>query len=89
MPVNTKELQLMENGASLSVGGAVQKHWSLKTNDTATAVQADGYFDGCGVDAGDLIYATVNMGGATPSFRLYGVTVGGGDVTVVTVAQNT
>lgn len=65
-------------------GNINQIYW-YRTNDADTVVEGDGYFDGVlndGLNVGDLIFAEVDVDG-TEELKLYRVTVGGADVTVV------
>jgi hypothetical protein len=73
----------------IAQGGAadakVQRIYAYTTGDADSAVVADGYFDGIldnGLQVGDIIIASCNVDG-TPTFRYYGVQVGGADVTVI------
>ena len=85
MPASENEMICIANGAAAGGAGTPQRVYLLKTNDNATAVQTNGYFDGVfknGLNPGDIIIGALNMGG-TPSGRIYIVTVGGADVTIV------
>ncbi len=86
MPPNEKEIICTDNGTAPGGSGTVVKTYRMATDDTAGAVMAGGYFDGIfenGLNPGDVIIASCNLSGVTPSFRILGVTVGGADVTVV------
>lgn len=85
MPYQKNQLVCISTGASVAGKGEPVNFFSYTSNDNATAVQANGYFDGAlddGLKPGDHIFASLNMGG-TPSGRHYIVTVGGADVTIV------
>lgn len=87
MPVNPNELRLFATGPAPGGTGAPVNIYQLITNDTAAAVEANGYFDGVfenGLNKGDLILACVDHDG-TIGWNIYGVSVGGADVTVADV----
>lgn len=80
------QLRAIHEGAPLgdAPGNINQVYW-YRTNDADTVVEADGYFDGVlndGLNVGDLIFAECDVDG-TEELKLYRVTVGGADVTVV------
>ena len=87
MPVNEKEIILVATGAAPGGSGTVNNQYFMSTNDTAAAIETDGYFDGAfdnGLNKGDVIIASVDIDG-TIDLKMYQVTVGGADVTVASI----
>ena len=79
-------------GGNVGTGpGNVRNVYSYVTNDAASVVEADAYFDNAltddGLLVGDIIFASMDIDG-TPDFRIYMVTVGGADVTIKGQAGN-
>lgn len=71
--------------------GNIPQKYAYFTNDTASAVETNGYFDGVlndGLKANDIIAAYMDIDG-TPVAKEYLVTVGGADVTVAAILQDT
>lgn len=85
MPVNEKELRLIATGPSAGgASGESMNVFLLCSDDTASAVEANGYFDGVlgnGLAKGDLIFATLDHDGTIAS-KVYQVVAGGADVSV-------
>ena len=87
MPANVKELRLIATGPAPGGSGTPINIYVLASNDTAAAIETNGYFDGIldnGLNKGDIILATVDHDG-TIAAHIYQVTVGGADVTVADV----
>lgn len=83
---NNSALRAIHEGSPLGTapGNVNQIYW-YRTNDADTVVEANGYFDGVlndGLNVGDLIFAEIDVDGIE-ELKLYRVTVGGADVTVV------
>lgn len=77
-------------GAVGSGSNSVKKLWFYATADADTVVEADGYFDTTAMNQGDLILASLGVGG-TEEVKMYTVSVGtgdpvGNDVTVLAMA---
>lgn len=91
MPFLASGLQQINNGGAVGTGqGSVKKLWFYATADADAAVEADGYFDSTAMNQGDLILASLGVGG-TEEVKIYTVSVGNGDpdnndVTVVPMA---
>jgi hypothetical protein len=85
-------LKMIAAGGAIGTGdGSVKAIYHYATNDTDTAVEADGYFDGAAGDplnTGDLIFASLDVDG-TPEGKQYIVGVGGTDVTVTPMTIST
>lgn len=84
MPLNEKELKLLATGVSPSGSTGANNLYFLSTNDTAAAVETDGYFDGVlddGLAEGDVIISALDLDG-TSLLKIYFVTAGGADVAV-------
>ena len=72
--------QFNAGGAVGSGAGSVKKLWHYATADADTAVEADGYFDGTALNVGDIVIASLGVGG-TEEVKIYIVSVGTGDPT--------
>ena len=73
-------LRKFADGGALSTGeGSSKSLHHYVTNDADTVVEADAYFDATGFNAGDLIFASLDMDG-TPEVKTYVVSVGSGDI---------
>lgn len=69
--------------------GGTRNIWHYITNDLSSEVLANAYFDDVPDDplqVGDFILGTIDADG-TPLAKIYMVTVGGGDVTVVALVS--
>lgn len=79
-------LKLIEVGGALGTGsGSAKNLYHYATDDIDTVVETDGYFDdidGDPLNVGDLIFTSLDVDG-TPEVKVYIVSVGGGDVTIV------
>lgn len=85
----TAGLKMLNPGGAIGAGeGSSKDIYHYATNDIDTVVQTDGYFDDIDGDplvVGDLILASLDVDG-TPEVKIYIVTVGGSDVTIVPMA---
>lgn len=88
MAFNAQGLILINTGGTIAgtppAPGNVKGVYAYATNDAPAVVEADGYFDDVPNDpfnAGDVIIASMDVDG-TPVVKIYGVAVGGGDVTI-------
>lgn len=79
-------LKLISTGGAIGTGSSSSKSiYHYATNDADTVVETDAYFDGIAGDplvVGDLILASIDIDG-TPEVKIYIVSVGGSDVTIV------
>ncbi len=79
-------LKLIEIGGAVGTGsGSAKNLYHYSTNDVDTVVETDGYFDdidGDPLNVGDLIFISLDVDG-TPEVKIYIVSVGGSDVTIV------
>lgn len=91
MAFDKKGLTMVATGAAVgSAPGNVRNLYFYVTNDADTVVETNGYFDSLStltpmaVDllVGDVIIASLDVDG-TPEVKMYVVSVGGADVTVV------
>lgn len=82
----SRGLKLVSTGGAIGTGATSSKGiYHYATNDADTVVETDGYFDdidGDPLGVGDLILASLDVDG-TPEVKVYIVSVGGGDVTIV------
>ena len=79
MAFDADGLQHFNNGGAISTGsGSVKKLWHYATNDADTVVEANGYFDSTAMNAGDLLFCSLDVDG-TPEIKAYIVSVGTGD----------
>lgn len=91
MAFDAAGLQHFNNGGAIGDGGgSVKKLWHYATADADTTVEANGYFDTTALSQGDLVFASLGVGG-TEEVKVYIVSVGSGDpanndVTVVPMA---
>jgi len=87
MAFSATGLKLTSLGGAIGVGeNSVKNIYHYATNDVDTVVEADAYFDNALIDdslnIGDIILASLDVDG-TPEVKIYIVSVGGSDVTVV------
>lgn len=79
-------LKLVSTGGAIGTGsGSSKSIYHYATNDADTVVEAGAYFDdidGDPLKVGDIIIASLDVDG-TPEVKIYIVSVGGGDVTIV------
>lgn len=89
---NNSELRAISELAPLGTApGNIPQLYAYLTNDTAAVVETDGYFDGAvtnGLKANDIIKAYMDIDG-TPVAKEYLVTIGGADVTIAAILEDT
>lgn len=91
MAFDSDGLQQFNSGGAVGSGaGSVKKLWHYATADADTVVEADGYFDTTALNLGDLVFASLGVGGVE-EVKVYIVPVGTGnpasnDVTVTPMA---
>ena len=79
MAFDANGLQHFNNGGAFGSGaGSVKKLWHYATADADTVVEANGYFDTTALNLGDLVFASLGVGG-TEEVKVYIVSVGTGD----------
>lgn len=82
-------LKMLNPGGAIGAGvGSSKNIYHYATDDVDTVVETDGYFDDIDGDpliVGDLILASLDVDG-TPEVKIYIVSVGGSDVTIVPMA---
>jgi len=79
MAFNAVGLQQFNSGGAVGTGsGSVKKLWHYATADADTAVEAGAYFDTTALNLGDILIASLGVGG-TEEVKMYIVSVGTGD----------
>ena len=81
MAYSANGLALVANGGSTATGtgsGSAKSLYMYVTADVDTVVEADGYFDTTDLVLGDLVLASLAVGG-TEEIKAYTVSVGSGD----------
>lgn len=79
MAFDADGLQKIANGGAVGTGaGSVKVVWHYATADADTVVEADGYFDTTALNEGDLVLASLGIGG-TEEVKAYIVSAGTGD----------
>ena len=72
-------LQQFNSGGAVGAGaGSVKKLWHYATADADTLVEGDGYFDTTALNLGDILIASLGVGGVE-EVKMYIVSVGTGD----------
>lgn len=79
MAFDARGLKVFATGGAVGEGeNSVVKLWQYATADADTLVEAGGYFDTTAMAQGDLILASLGIGG-TEEVKVYTVSVGTGD----------
>ena len=79
MAFDAKGLIQFNSGGAVGDGaGSVKKLWHYATTDADTTVEANGYFDTTALNLGDILIASLGVGG-TEEVKVYIVSVGTGD----------
>lgn len=82
MAYNNEGLAVIRRSGVIGSGsGSVRSVWAYVTNDAASVVETDGYFDGDATKftTGDIILASMDVDG-TPAVKTYVVTASSTDV---------